>query len=189
MVILLEPLTRCLGLFAVLIVIGCNSTEPEDRYETAVKAFASSVPTDKTAAAIDLIKSADIDAFDTLLAHLDDETRASEEHFMRAMVVVDENGNEGPYEPSVGDACFDLLQAQIEGGWPKGFREYYVLNRINIRDWLDQRKGKTLRELRIECATLSLASAKRDHQINPTEWTDTCVKFLTQNLTAIQSED
>jgi len=183
-IIPLRHMTRLLLIFApLLIAIGCSSTAAPDQYETAVKSFASGTPIEETTAAIKLVQSAGVDAFDSLLSHLNDETLASDNHFMRAMVTIDENGNAGLIKPTIGDACFDILQGQIEGVWPKGYREHYILNRSNIRDWLTKRNGKSLYELRVECAKSSLESAKLKHEQNPSDWSIYCVKFLAENLT------
>ena len=108
---------------------------------------------------------------------------------MRAMVTIDETGNAGPYEPTIGDACFDLLHGQIEGVWPKGFRDHHVLDRSNVREWLADRKNNSLNELRLECAKLSLDSAKQQHDENPSDWTKSCVEFLADNLRKVQAEN
>ena len=188
-VIPLRNMTRLLFILAPLLVaIGCNSNGVPDQYDAAVKSFALGTPTEETTAAIKLVESAGTDAFDSLLDHLDDKTRASDNHFMRAMVTIDENGNAGPYEPTIGDASFDILQGQIEGVWPKAYRDHYILNRSNIRDWLQKRDGKSLHELRLECAKSSLESAKSKHEQHPTDWSKSCVEFVAENLTDVQAE-
>jgi len=169
------------------LTLGCSPSRTADQYELAVGAFAFGKPAEETSAAITLLTSAGVDAFDVLLKHLDDDARASDGHFMRAMVTINEKGNVGPYEPTIGDACFDLLHGQIEGVWPKGYRDHHVLDRSNIHEWLAERNNKSLNELRLECATLSLENAKQKHDENQTDWTESCVEFLADNLKTIQA--
>jgi hypothetical protein len=183
-------MTRWLLLLSLCFpALGCSSGHATDEYESAVAAFASGTPAAETTAAVDQLRAAGIDAFDVLLAHLDDETRASNEHFMRAVATVDEQGNVVPWEPTIGDACFDLLHVQIEGSWPKAFRDHHVLDRSNIREWLAGRKYKSLHELRLECATLALESAEQEHAKNPNALTESCVEFLADNLKAVEAEN
>ncbi len=159
-----------------------------NKFEKVIQSLAEGTPSAETNAAIELIGSSGVEAFDTLVAHLEDRTPASYNHFARAMITVDKDGNHRAYEPTIGDACFDLLQGQIEGNWAKGCRDYYVLTHANIRDWLAARNGKTLHELRLECARLSLEAARREHESEPREITQSCVDFLTENLARVEAE-
>jgi hypothetical protein len=189
-VISLNQMSRWLTLLPLCFLsLGCSSGHSTDEYETAVAALASGTPAEDTTSAITHLESAGVDAFDVLLAHLDDETLASIDHFAHAIVPIDEHGAVGPYEPTIGDACFDLLHAQIEGVWPKGYRDRHVLNRSSIREWLAIQKDKSLNELRIECATLSLEAAKQEHEKNPNEWTQSCVAFFADNLKTVQARN
>ena len=153
-----------------------------------IELLASGVPIHKTSSAIKEFESAGLDGFPALTAHLDNPVRAAQ-HFVSEGLARDSNGNPIPYKPSIGTACFELLQGQIEGVWPKGYRSYQVLNPSNIREWLAMRKDKSLQELRLECATNSLNTARRDNNKNPSDWTRRCVKFFAENLLEIQGKD
>ena len=161
----------------------------EGMCEAAVQMFAAGTPDKDTVAAIQFVKSAGVKAFPALLNHLGDKTEAAQRHFMQESVMRDKDGNWGPYVPTISSACFDIIQNQVEGGWPKLYRQSQVLNRSNVRDWLRQREGKTLGELRIECATLSLEKAKEMQKGDSSDDAKEYVKFFVDNLRQVRSEN
>ena len=155
-------------------------------YDSAIDSFALGTSISETNDAVLLIETAGVDAFSALIARLDDESDACD-RLLGDVAFIGE-GPHKPHHPSIGEACFQILQSQIEGVWPKVFREFHVLTRSNIREWLEQRKSSTLNELQVECAKMSLDSAQRKHEQNPTEWTKTCVEFLSKNLARVQTQ-
>lgn len=161
--------------------------EARDRYEVAILSLAADNPNEIIDAAIQTIGSGGKDAFDALLAHMNNTALASKS-FAGQTITVDEDANSQQHQPSIGDVCFELLQGQIEGHFPKFAIEYYVLDRSNIREWLADRKSKTVKVLRIECAQLSLEAAKRAYDQKPTELNADMVQFLEENLARVQAE-
>ena len=155
--------------------------------EAAVQMFAAGTPDKDTVAAIQFVESAGVEAFPTLLNHLGDKTEAAQRHFMQESCTRDKGGNVGPFVPTISSACFDIIQQQIEGCWPKLYRQSQVLNWSNVRDWLSQREGKTLGELRIECATLSLEKAKEMQKGDSSDNAKEYVKFFVDNLRQVRS--
>src|SRR4029078_207008 len=117
------------------------------------------------ASAIAVLESAETRAFPALLAHLEDNTKASST-FQRAVMEVAASGNATLHHPTIGEACFDLIQSQVEGNWPKAYRQYYVLSPQNVVSWWQSRRDRLLQELKIETARASLAQA-RQHRGQP----------------------
>ena len=185
--------SQILLILLAFIAVGCNAktasdTQPSrDEYDDAIDSFALGTPDSETDDAVELIESAGVDAFRALIARLDDETDACD-RFMGSVGFIGP-GPHKPYHPPIGGACFDILQGQIEGVWPKGYRQYHVLNHSNIQKWLEQRKNKILNELQMECARVSLDTAKQKHEQNPSDWTKSCVEFLTDNLQKVQTKN
>ena len=155
--------------------------------EAAVQMFAAGTPDRDTVAAIQFVESAGVEAFPALLNHLGDKTEAAQRHFMQESVMRDKDGNWGPFVPTISSACFNIIQNQVEGCWPKLYRQSQVLNRSNVRDWLGQREGRTLGELRIECATLSLEKAKEMQKGDSSDNAKEYVKFFVDNLRQVRS--
>ena len=172
-------------LFILILSLGCVSTTNQNQYEAAISKLKLGTPATETDAAVKLLESGGIGAFDALVAHLDDETNASD-LLMGDVGYIDAAPAE-PFHVSIGYACFDILQFQIEGCWPKSYRQYYVLTDENIRGWLSNRKTKTLGQLRIECAERSLEVAERTNRENPTEHSKDSVSFLTDNLNKVRA--
>jgi len=78
-------------------------------------------------------------AFPTLLKRMDDETITHIE-FLGSVSTTD--------PPPIGQVCFEILQMQIEGQWPKGFRSFHVLNKTNIAQWVKTNSSQSLAEMR-----------------------------------------
>lgn len=174
----MKPRTVFLGIAVCL--IASNSIRPqtphtEASFEAAIASLAETSDAQRVSRAIVTLKSAGTKAFPALLEHLNDTTTASEA-FQHE--VQDIHGNVS--SPTIGEACFDLIQHQIEGNWPKGFRQYYVLSPTNVVSWWQARKEKSLKELRIEAARTSLTRA-RQHRGTSSYWPE-AVRFLERHL-------
>jgi len=64
-----------------------------------------------------------------------------------------------------------------------------VLNGSNVRDWLSQREGKTLGELRVECARLSLEKAKEMQEGDSSDNAKEYVEFFVDNLRQVRFDN
>jgi hypothetical protein len=173
----------------IVVIAGClipsnsitpQTSQPDESYETAVAALAATNDAPRVLAAIATLKAAGTKAFPVLLAHLNDRTIASE---VFQHEVQDVYGNVP--SPTIGEACFDLIQHQVEGNWPKGLRQYYVLSPTNVVSWWQARKEKSLKELRIEAARASLIRA-RQRRGTSGYWPG-AVRFLERHLREAQA--
>ena len=176
--------TKHLALTLLARVVGslASSAGAED-YEQHIRHFASNTPPDKVRAAVRTLRQAGTNAFPALLAHLDDKSPAERNTFQRAEM---KRGRDGKLEiavPTIGDACFDLLQGQIEGAWPKGYTDYHILSPQTVRDWLSRHRGLSLRQLRIEAAQQSLNRAEADTpKAGASDFHKKTLEFLRKNL-------
>jgi hypothetical protein len=166
-------------------LVACGSIRPQapqagESYEAAIAALAANSNAQRVAKAMATLERAGTEAFPALLAHLNDTTTASEV-FQRA--VQDVYGNVP--SPTIGEACFDLVQGQIEGNWPKGLRQYYALSRANIVSWWYARKEKSLKDLRIEAALTSLTMARRRR--GTSRYDPGAVRFLEKHLREVRA--
>jgi len=154
-----------------------------ENYEQHIQRFASNTPPETVRTALRTLEQAGTNAFPALLANLRDRTPAARDFFQRAEGSFVTNGIFKPAIPTVGDACFGLLQSQIEGNWPKGFRHYYVLSPANAGEWLARYKGLPLQRLRVEAAQQSLRRAEADASKKKSDnFHQQTLKFLRQNL-------
>ena len=160
------------------ISIRAHSSQTDGSYETAIASLSENSDAAQVASAIAVLENSGTKAFPALLAHLNDTARASVA-FQRAVMAVDAKGNALSH-PTIGEACFDLIQKQVEGNWPKGFRQYYVLSPENVVSWWQARKSKPLKELQIETAQASLLKA-RQRRGKPGYWPE-AVRFLEGRL-------
>jgi hypothetical protein len=111
-----------------------------------------------------------------LVGHLEDSARAAD--YFRVQDVLWDLGH-----PSVGDVCLGIIQGQIEGHWPKGYRQYHVLTPESTKRWLEAHQGLSLRELRIAAAQESLRRA--ESEIRPRtadDYQKNVLTFLRDNL-------
>jgi hypothetical protein len=157
----------------VLVSGGIASALGAEDYHQNVRNLAADTPREKIQVAVKAIKDAGTNAFPVLLAHLQDKKRAEPLFFQ----------GDSARAPTIGDACFDLLQWEIEGAWPKGFRDYYTLTPKNVRNWLAEHSGLSLQQLRVEAAQQSLARAVDDTpKKKDSEWHKKELEFLRRNL-------
>jgi len=160
---------------AVLLLSGCAAPD----YEEHIRHFASNTPPDTVRAAVQVIEKAGTNAFPTLLAHLEDKSPAEATAFQEQ--ALGPNGEIG--RPTIGSACFGMLQGQIEGNWPKGFQHYYVLSPQTIRDWLARHADLSLQQLRLAAAQESLGRAEADApKDGESEFHQQTLEFLRKNL-------
>lgn len=158
-------------------LVGC---EPEPTYEKCVQRLAAGTPQEQIKKALKVLDAAGRDAFPTLISHFSDTTPAEPTTFPRDIVEIGPDGSIRPYRPTVGEVCFDLLQGQVEGNWPKAYRQYYVLSPDNAQQWLAAHQGMTLEQLRMVAARESLQRAEEDASDVPAM--AYIVEFLRENL-------
>ena len=143
------------------ISIRAQSSQSDGSYESAIASLSENSDPAQVARAIAVLESAGTKAFPALLAHLNDTARASVVFQNKAIVRFDASGNVIGHHPTIAEVCFDLIQGQVEGNWPKGYREFYVLSPKNVVSWWQPRKTKSLKELQLEAAQKSLTRARQ----------------------------
>jgi len=164
----------------VVVLASLTSTLGAEDYEQHVRHLAPNTAPDTIREAVRALREAGTNAFPTLLAHLGDKAPAERRIFQRDVL---EHGTFHAATPTIGGVCFDLLQGQIEGNWPKGFRHYYVLTAATARDWLARHRGLSLQQLRIEAARQSLRRAEADTpKTGETRFHKETLDFLRKNL-------
>ena len=109
--------------------------------------------------------AAGADAFPALIFHFSDRDEASSQFQQQTQNVT-----------TVGEACFAIVQMQIEGRSPKDSRQFQVLTPENTREWLAAHRGFTLEELRKAASRESIAKAEAALAANPSD------KFLKKEV-------
>ncbi len=179
---LMKPRNLILFVQACLIFsisIRAQTSPTDESYESSITSLSENSDAAQVARAIAALESAGTKAFPVLLAHLNDTARASVV-FQRAMMEVDAKGNVMVHHPTIGEACFDLIQNQVEGNWPKGYRNYYLLSPKNVVSWWQARKAKPLKELQLETAQASLTQARQRR--GKSGYSREAVRFLEAHL-------
>jgi hypothetical protein len=126
--------------------------------------------------ALKVLSKVGIRGFPSLIAHFDDEQ----------LIHPRLNSFEVFGTPTVGWLCFVILQDQIEGNWPKGFRQFYILTPDNAKQWLDKHKGLSLRELRVISRKESLRRAELELATSPGDFMSLAVKFLRREVESLK---
>lgn len=144
---------------ALFCVTGCSQKPMgEAVYEQAIANLAEGRDDATIERALKTLHEGGINAFPTFIRHFDDRRPAAKRYFMRD--VVGPHGEQ--YRPTVGNACFDLMQTQIEVAYgPKAYR-YEVLTPDSIAAWWEARRSRSLQQLRVEAAheTIKLAQER-----------------------------
>jgi hypothetical protein len=154
-----------------------------DDYEPHIKNLAAGSPEKDIKASLRTLEAAGIAAFPTLIAHFSSREPAEPRFFQRQVAERAPDGTFRMHRPTIGEVCFDIVQGQIEGNWPKGFRQYYVLTPINTKEWLDAHSGLKLAQLRRSSLTESLRRAEADlAKDQSAEFFKTAVAFLREEL-------
>jgi len=187
-----HPLT--LAVAVVLLAWGAACDRPIDRtssnppssspadapqdYDRHVRSLSAATPPAKARASHGALYAAGMDAFPTLLAHLDD----------KAVAAFELAGARA--EPiTVGEVCFELVQLQIEGAWPKAFRDFHVLTPDNTRQWLAAHSGLTLEELRRAATKQAVAQTEAALAANPSNgYLQKAVPYLKKRNRELEDE-
>ena len=136
--------------------IRAQSSQSDGSYESAIASLSENSDPAQVARAIAVLESAGTKAFPALLAHLNDTARASVVFQNKAIVRLDAKGNVIGHHPTIAEVCFDLIQGQVEGNWPKGYRQLLCSFANERVSWWQARKEKSLKELQLEAAQESL---------------------------------
>jgi hypothetical protein len=166
--------------------LGVNAGQDDEDFEALIEQYSPTTPLVLLNAAKIRLEEAGIRAFPALLAHVTDNAPANEA-FQEALVRRRADGTFKIVDPTIGDACFGLLQRQIEGAWPKVCRNYHALSPRNIRGWVEYHRGLSLEELRVQAAQQSLDRAFAD-AIAGRKHHRATLPFLAENLTRAKKE-
>lgn len=150
-------------------------------YEQAIQDLAEGKDTQTVDTAIRVLIEAKTQAFPALIKHLSNKTPASYEHFgLRDIRCLQERTPCPPGPPTIGEACFEFIQTEVEGNWPKAYRSYYVLTAGNVGAWWESRRTMSLKDLQLDAAKTSLERATRKGDAD-------AIRFLQQHLKDVQS--
>jgi hypothetical protein len=152
-------------------------------YDRAVASLAEGSSDETVRGALETFKAAGTKAFPVLIAHMEDPRKAAVRWFQRTVFDIDPTGEAIYHLPTIGDACFDIIRGQVEEGqWLKGYQQFYVLNPDTVAKWWDTHKTRSLRDLRLECAQMSLDAARKERNSE-------AVDFMEKHLKQVQEEN
>ena len=170
---------------------ACRSTDPSlsssdvsaitPEYERAIQDLAEGTDPKRVKTAIEVLSDAKTQAFPALIKYLSDKTPASVEYFaLRDKLCAPQTTPCPPWQPTIGEACFDIIQSEVEGNWPKAYRSLYTLTAGNVGQWWESRRTMSLKDLQLDAATTSLERAKDKGDADT-------IRFLQEHLRDVQS--
>lgn len=170
---------------------ACRNTAPQlssrdasaiaPEYERAIKDFAEGTDPQRIKTAILVLGAAKTEAFPALIKYLSDKTPASVEYFgLRNLLCGPQTTPCPPWQPTIGDACFEMIQSEVEGNWPRAYRSHYILTAENVGEWWESRRTMSLKDLQLDAATTSLERARREGDADT-------IRFLEGHLRDVQS--
>jgi hypothetical protein len=150
-------------------------------YERAIENLAEHKDPQTVKTAIQVLGDAKTQAFPALIKHLSDKTPASVEYLgARAILCAPQATPCPPWQPTIGEACFEIIQSEVEGNWPKAYRSYYTLTAANVGEWWESRRTMSLKDLQLDAATTSLERARHKGDAD-------AIRFLQEHLKDVQS--
>src|SRR4026207_996922 len=141
---------------------ACRNTDARlsaitTEYERAIQDLAEGKDPQTVIRAIQVLSNARTQAFPALIEHLSDKTPASFEFFgLRAVQCAPQTTPCPRWQPTIGEACFEIIQSEVEGNWPKAYRSHYILTAANVGEWWESRRTMSLKDLQLDAATTSL---------------------------------
>jgi hypothetical protein len=165
---------------------ACRNTDARlsaitPEYERAIQDLAEGKDPQTVIRAIQVLSNAKTQPFPALIEHLSDKTPASFEFFgLRAVQCAPQTTPCPPWQPTIGEACFEIIQSEVEGNWPKAYRSYYTLTAGNVREWWESRRTMSLKDLQLDAATTSLDRARHKGDAD-------AIRFLQEHLKDVQS--
>ena len=177
--LLLTVFSACRNTDAHLSSRDVSAMTPE--YERAIQDLAESKDRQTVKTAIQVLSDAKTRAFPALIKYLSDKTPASVEYFgARAVQCAPQATPCPPWQPTIGEACFAIIQSEVEGNWPKGYRSHYTLTAENVGEWWESRRTMSLKDLQLDAATSSLERARHEGDA-------AAIRFLQEHLKDVQS--
>jgi hypothetical protein len=181
------PLILMLGL-----AVGCNAPNkdpkiqsltsaenPESKFDSAIETIATSADMAEVHAADLVLREGGMLAITALREHLKDNRVPPSDYLTRAV----------SRKPSMGTHCYWLIQDVVEPPVPKRFASLYAtLNAGNIEEWLDERSGKSIIDLKIDAATNSLKLAQDDFDTNTDASVNRAVEIYRERLAVLQGQ-
>jgi hypothetical protein len=177
--LLLAVFSACRDSGARLSSRDISAITPE--YERAIQDLAAGKDRQTVKTAIQVLSDAKTQAFPALIKHLSDKTASSVEDFGgRAVLCAPQTTPCPPWQPTIGEACFAIIQSEVEGNWPKAYRSHYTLTTGNVGEWWEFHRTMSLKDLQLDAATTSLERAKQKGDAD-------AIRFLQEHLKGVQS--
>lgn len=177
--LLLTVFSACRATNAPLSSGDVSAITPE--YEQAIQDLAEGKDEKTVLGAVQLLSRAKTQAFPALIKHVSDKTPASYDVFgIRDILCLHEKTPCPPSPPSIGEACFEIIQTEVEGNWPKAYRTHYILTAENVGEWWESRRTMSLKDLQLDAAKTSLERAQHKGDAD-------AIRFLQEHLKDVQS--
>ena len=187
----MKPLVA-LSVIPLLLTIFCACRNTDSRlssrdvsaitpeYERAIQDLAEGKDPQTVKTSIQILSNAKTRAFPALITHLSDKTPASLEYFGGREIQCAPQTSPCRWQPTIGEACFEIIQSQVEGNWPKEYSRHYTLTPGNVDEWWKSRRTMSLKDLQLDAATTSLERARDKGDAD-------AIRFLEEHLRDVQS--
>ena len=174
-------------LVIAVMLIGCGKSEPEvsssidakqtntpsNRFDAAIEVITTSDDVDKVHVADETLRAGGLVAIAAMRKHFQDNRVPPSNYLTRAVTGT----------PDMSDHCFWLVQDMIEPPVPKLYAGLYsVLTPETIAKWLDDRENKSMQQLRVDAASMSLEAAKKDFETTAETHAQKAVDIYTKRL-------
>lgn len=177
------------GLIVILLTscLSASDDQNEKELKNAISHLIEGTPPEVVRQNLYLLERSGTTAFPILISIIDD-NRSAAGSLQEARVVKQENGNGRKlYITQVGDVALPLIRSKIEGDRPGFYYSFYVLNRTNIKQWLAERSGKSLTQLRVDAAKQALEMVKKMRENSDSVDLIQMISIFEKRIIAIQN--
>ena len=117
--------------------------------------------------AISVLVAAGIEAFPSLLAHLNDKRPTKETWLGESEERMTPDGKWYFTRSTVGETCFDILHRSIEGFWQPPYQHFYTITPDNVKQWVEAHNGETREQMAESARKESLRRAEAEFALHP----------------------
>lgn len=153
-----------------------------DKIKKAVAGITAGSEQEQVLVGYEVLKQAADKGLPELLAELDNQQVVAIQLQESKTIRDPATGKKEHYLNQVGDIVFQIIQDHLEGDWPFRYGHLHVLKRNTIKAWLQERKEKSLTEIRAELARIALKQVREAYKDDSSREAQKTIQIFEERL-------